>query len=115
MEYTDLCDVSIGKGRWQDEGRSLSLASSAVLVLCLNLDSTTTLLTSRSCFPSPPPREKPRASSMRQSGRLHLRCCTCQTPNDFDDRIISSQLFLSHQFEQDSESHSGEDHGAVIR
>src|SRR4029077_2423415 len=31
----------------------------------------TTLLTSRSYFPSLLPREKPRASSMRQSGHLH--------------------------------------------
>jgi hypothetical protein len=30
-------DINIGKGRLQDEGDPLSLASSAVLVLCLNL------------------------------------------------------------------------------
>ena len=38
-------DINIGKGRLQDEANPLSLASSAVLVLCLNLDRTTTFVT----------------------------------------------------------------------
>jgi hypothetical protein len=35
-------DINIGKSRLQDEGRSFKIASSAVLVLCLNLGITNT-------------------------------------------------------------------------